>query len=157
MIVLFPLIVIVYGPPAAGVFIFIFQFARLFTFVVSVFPFQLEVTKTLSPGLPQPHKLAESFCCSTMPEEIIEGNLNWASDCDERKKRSNAVKERLLIFDPVLGTLNVRLYQEKLFKGLTYLKGFEYFTSIVTFLSVSVFRNATRAALSSTERFINLG
>ena len=79
-IVLFPFNVIVYGPPAAGVFTFIFQFALLLTVAVSVFPFQLVVTKILSAGFPQPHKLAESFCCSTMPEEIIAGNLNWASD-----------------------------------------------------------------------------
>jgi hypothetical protein len=44
-----------------------------------------------------------------MPEEIIEGNLNWASVCDESKKRSNADKERLLIFNPVLWTLNVTI------------------------------------------------
>jgi hypothetical protein len=42
-----------------------------------------------------------------MPEEIIEGNLNWASDCDERDKRIIENRELLLIFSPDLWTLNV--------------------------------------------------
>ena len=40
----------------------------------------LWLLKFFLPGFPQPHKFAESFCCNTMPEEIIAGNLNWASD-----------------------------------------------------------------------------
>ena len=45
----------------------------------------------------------------------------------------------------------------KSFPEKTYLNGFEYFTSVITVTSVNVFRNATKAALSCTDKFINLG
>jgi hypothetical protein len=61
------------------------------------------VTKIFSEGFPQPHKFAESFCCNTMPEEIIAGNLNWASDREERIKRIIANSERHLILVQVCG------------------------------------------------------
>ena len=38
-----------------------------------------------------------------------------------------------------------------------YLKGLEYFTSVVTFRPVSIFKNAINAALSAAEIFNDLG
>jgi hypothetical protein len=46
--------------------------------------FQLAVTKIFSPGLAQPQRLAESFCCNTIPEEMIAGKRNWENETKEK-------------------------------------------------------------------------
>ena len=96
IMVVFPLRVMVCGPPATGVFIFIFQFARLFVVAVSVLLFQLVVTTILSPGFAQPQRLAESFCCSTIPEEIIDGNLSCASEETNKTVKANSKQVLML-------------------------------------------------------------
>src|SRR5690606_2475391 len=66
VIVLYPLIVMVYGPPADGVVSITFHSAFGFPLVVIVFPSQLVVMVTSSVALAHPQKGTSAFCCSTM-------------------------------------------------------------------------------------------
>src|SRR6476661_7266621 len=76
--VLLPFIVIVYGPPAAGVFTASCHFAFSVTTVESVLPLQLLVIYTFSSGLPHPHSFTEDFCCSTILLLITAGSVMLA-------------------------------------------------------------------------------
>jgi len=76
LIVSQPLMMISYGPPATGVATFVFHVAPFVVIAESVALFHPVVMNTFDPGPDQPHRVTESFCCNTIPDERTAGSLS---------------------------------------------------------------------------------
>ena len=75
--VLLPVIVMSYGPPAFGVFSFSFHFPSLSAVVFADF-FHVVLTAIFSPGSAQPQIGAFVFCWSTILSAITAGSFTSA-------------------------------------------------------------------------------
>ena len=95
---LFPLSVIVYGPPADGVFILIFHLASPVATTESTELFQDAVINIFSAGSAQPQIVALDCCCNTMLLEITAGRRIPANDIVETSKPVKSKKKQNLPF-----------------------------------------------------------
>jgi len=87
------------GPPAAGVATFSIHVAPFEVITESVVLFQPVVRYTVEPGPDQPQKVTESFCCKTIPEDKIAGNLSCAKEevIKPLQKNKNTAAQKCLI------------------------------------------------------------
>src|SRR4051812_8390732 len=107
MVFALPLMVIVNGPPAAGVVIFTFHFPLLGAITVSIFVFHELLIVNRSLGSDQPQSVACEFCCSTMLLLMIGDNRMNASNFAGHAMITITVNSRINFFIATVFILEV--------------------------------------------------
>jgi hypothetical protein len=90
--------VIVYGPPAAGVLIFAFHLPLLGACTESTVVFQEQAMVKRSLGSDQPHNVACEFCCNTILLLTIGGSRMMANSFEVKGTKVNEKHSRNTFF-----------------------------------------------------------
>src|SRR6478735_101416 len=100
IVLILPLIVMVKGPPAAGVLIFAFHFPLLNAITESTVVFHEQVIVKRSLGSAHPQRVACEFCCRTILLLMIGGNLIMANNFDVPERSIRKQQSRKNFFMP---------------------------------------------------------
>ena len=88
--------VMVYGPPAAGVLMVVDHVAPLVAVILYVVVSQLVLMVMPSAGLDHPQSFTSDCCCNTMCEPIIAGSLTSA-DADTKRHENMIARENIFV------------------------------------------------------------